>query len=103
MLEYIGLKLKRKAKKWFTNLSIQFKPKKLGINYQFVTFYFQEFSEENLQTTLPKCYKTDQRFETFEAYFNRCQKYPKSHDTVKREVTIRYSRKFVDKSQRPLI
>ena len=103
MLECISLKLKKKAKEWFTNLSAQVKPKTWE---QFVTLFLEEFSDEDLQTTLAKCYKISQRkSETLKAYFNRYQKYLKKHDTaVKREVTIRYSKKLMNKSlERPLI
>jgi len=102
MLECISLKLKVKAKECYTNLSAQAKPRKTW--EQFVTL-FEEFRDEDLQTTLAKCYKLSQkRSKTLKAYFNRFQKHFKQHDTiVKREVAIRYSQNLTVKNLKPLI
>ena len=89
MLECISLKLRKKAKEWYTNLSSQVKPKTWE---QFITLFLEEFSDEDLQTTLAKCYKISQRkSESLKDYFNRFQRYLKKHETaVKGEVAIRY-------------
>jgi gluconate kinase len=49
MLECISLKLKKRAKEWYTNLSSSAKP---NVWEQFVTLFLEEFSNEDLQTTL---------------------------------------------------
>ena len=101
MLECISLKLRKKAKEWYTNLSSQVKPKTWE---QFITLFLEEFSDEDLQTTLAKCYKIGQRkSESLKNYFNRFQRYLKKHETaVKREVAMRYAKKLMDKAQKPL-
>jgi len=44
MLECVGLKLKKKAKDWFSNLTGEAKPKSWE---QFLTLFLEEFSTED--------------------------------------------------------
>src|SRR5436305_11033787 len=69
ILECIRLKLKRKAKEWYNNLSTKEKPKTWD---QLVTLFLEEFSDEDIQTSLARCYKITQRKSEFlKKYFHR--------------------------------
>src|SRR5438046_8205748 len=91
ILQCIRLKLKRKAKEWYNNLSTKEKPK---IWDQLVTLFLEEFGDEDIQTSLARYYKITQRKnESLKKYFYRYQKYLKKHDSiVKRETAIKYSK-----------
>jgi len=101
MLDCIGLKLKKKAKDWFSNLTGETKPKTWE---QFLTLFLEEFSTEDHQNTNAKLYLSRQKKgEKLKAYFTRYYKYLKKHETaVKREVAIRYAKAQADKLK-PLI
>jgi hypothetical protein len=87
-LECIKLKLRKRAKEWYNNLSIKEKPTTWD---QLVNLFLEEFSDEDVQTSLARCYKiTQKKQESLKRYFSRYQKYLKKHDSaVKREVAIR--------------
>jgi len=53
MLECVGLKLKKKAKDWFSNLTGEAKPKSCE---QFLTLFLEEFNTEDYQNTIAKLY-----------------------------------------------
>jgi len=53
MLECVGLKLKKKAKDWFSNLTGEAKPKSCE---QFLTLFLEEFNTEDHQNTIAKLY-----------------------------------------------
>src|SRR5436190_15312466 len=91
ILECIRLKLKRKAKEWYNNLSTKEKPKTWD---QLVTLFLEEFSNKDIQTSLARCYRiTQKKNESLKRYFSRYQKYLKKHDSaVKRETAIKYSK-----------
>jgi len=91
ILECIRLKLKKKAKEWYNNLSTKEKPKTWD---QLVTLFLEEFGDEDVQTSLARCYKITQRKEeSLKKYFHRYQKYLKKHDSaVKRDMAIKYSK-----------
>ena len=99
MLECVGLKLKKKAEDWFSNLTGEAKPKPWK---QFLTLFLEEFSTEDHQNTIAKLYLSRQKKgEKLKSYFTRYYKYLKKHETaVKREVAIRYAKAQAD---RPLI
>jgi len=102
MLECVGLKLKKKAKDWFSNLTGEAKPKSCE---QFLTFFLQEFSTKDHQNTIAKLYLSRQKKgKKLKSYFTRYYKYLKKHETaVKREVAIRYTKAQVDRLNKPLI
>ena len=102
MLECVGLKLKKKAKDWFSNLTGEAKPKTWE---QFLTIFLEEFSTEDHQNTIAKLYLSRQKKgEKLKSYFTRYYKYLKKHETaVKREVAIRYAKAQADKPNKPLI
>jgi len=102
MLECVGLKLKKKAKDWFSNLTREAKPKSWE---QFLTLFLEEFSTEDHQNTITKLYLSRQKKgEKLKSYFTRYYKYLKKHKTlVKREVAIRYAKTQADKLNKPLI
>ena len=58
MLECVGLKLKKKAKDWFSNLTGEAKPKSWE---QFLTLFLEEFSTEDHQNTIAKLYLSRQK------------------------------------------
>jgi RNase H-like domain found in reverse transcriptase/Reverse transcriptase (RNA-dependent DNA polymerase)/Integrase zinc binding domain/Integrase core domain/gag-polyprotein putative aspartyl protease/Retrotransposon gag protein len=91
ILECIRLKLKKKAKEWYNNLSTKEKPTTWE---QLVTLFLEEFGDEDVQTSLARCYKITQRKEEpLKKYFHRYQKYLKKHDSaVKREIAIKYAK-----------
>ena len=96
------MKLKKKAKHWFSNLTGEAKPKSWK---QFLTVFLEEFSTEDHQNTSAKLYLSRQRKgEKLKSYFTRYYKYLKKHETaVKREVAIRYAKSQADKLTKPLI
>jgi len=53
MLERVGLKLKKKAEDWFSNLTGEAKLKSWE---QFLTLFLEEFSTEDHQNTITKLY-----------------------------------------------
>ena len=64
-----------------------------------MVLFLEEYSDEDLQTTLAKCYMIQQRkLENLKTYFKRFQKYLKQHDmAVEREVAIKFSKKIAAK------
>jgi len=73
MLACISLKLAKRAQEWFTNFASQEKPKEWEA---FTTLFLEEFGNEDLQTTLARCYRIGQKkSEDLKAYLNRFRKY----------------------------
>jgi len=101
MLECMPLKLKRRAKQWYEHNLSGSKPTSWE---QFLTLFLEEFGDEDLQSTLARCYKIAQKkSESLKHYFSRFQKYLKKHDSVvRRELAIRYAKTLAEKT-RPLI
>ena len=99
MLECVGLKLKKKAKDWFSNLTGKAKPKSWE---QFLILFLEEFDTEN---NIAKLYlSTQKKGEKLKSYFTGDYKYLKMHETAdKREVAIRYAKAQMDKVNKPLI
>ena len=95
------MKLKKKAKDWFSNLSGEGKPKSWK---QFLILFLEEFSTEDHQNTIAKLYLSRQKKgEKLKSYFTKYYKYIKKHETaVKREVAIRYDKAEADKLNKPL-
>ena len=58
MLEGVGLKLKKKAKDWFNNLTGEAKQKS---GKEFLTLFLEEFSTEDHQNTIAKLYLSGQK------------------------------------------
>ena len=98
IVECISLKLKKKARDWYYNLSTKEKPKTWE---QVISLFLEEFGDEDLQTTLARCYRISQKkSETLKKYLSRYQKYLKKHDsTVRREVANRYIKQLSSKSK----
>ena len=69
MLECINLKVKKKAKDWFSNLIKEAKPKTWK---QFLTLFHQKYSIEDHENTIPKLYLSRQRKgKNFNIYFTK--------------------------------
>jgi len=102
MLECIGLKLKHKAKDWFSNLIGEAKSKSWE---QFLTLFLEEYSTEDSQNTIAKLYLSRQKKdEKLKSDFTRYYKYLKKHETtVKTKVAIRFTKSQSDKLNKPLI
>ncbi len=85
ILQCIRLKLKKRAKEWYNNLSLKEKPKLWD---ELVTLFLEEFGDEDVQTSLARCYRIMQKKnESLKKYLHRYQKYLKKHDSaVKRDV-----------------
>ena len=100
MLECISLKLKKKAKDWFSNLTGEAKPKSWE---QFLTLFLEKYGTEDYQNTIAKLYLSRQKKgEKLNSYFIRYYKYLKKHKTaIKREVVIRYAQ--IETLNKPLI
>jgi len=69
MLEGVGLKLKKKAKDWFNNLTGEAKQKSWK---EFLTLFLEEFSTEDHQNTIAKLYlRRQKKGEKLKSYFTR--------------------------------
>ena len=67
ILECVGLKLKKKAKDWFSNLTGEAKPKSWK---QFLTLFLEEFTTEDYQNIIAKLYLSRQKKgEKLKSYF----------------------------------
>jgi hypothetical protein len=97
-LDCIVLKLRKKAKDWFTNLSGESKSKSWE---HFLTLFLEEFSNNDHRNTVAKLYLIRQKKkEKLKHYFARYSKYIKKHErAVKREVSIRYAKAQSEKSK----
>jgi len=94
------LKLKKKAKDWFSNLIGEAKPKPWK---QFLILFLEEFSTEDHQNTIAKLYLSKQKkLEKLKSYFIRYYKYLRNDETVvKRDIAIRYAKAQADRLNKP--
>ena len=88
MLEFVGLKIKKKTKDWFNNFTGETKLKSWE---QFLTLFFKKFSTKSYEISLPSYILVEKkRSENLKICFTNTMVPWKNDETVvKREVAIR--------------